>query len=61
MMPNDRGIETLRFNGERHALSVARALERLEQAIPQAYRPSGHAATRQAMIRHWWPLERKSA
>ncbi|MGA7804460.1 hypothetical protein [Bradyrhizobium sp.] len=61
MMPNDRAIETLRFEGEEHAMAVAYAVERLEQALPEAYRPSGHLATRQAMIRHWWPLQRKRA
>jgi hypothetical protein len=61
MMPNDRGIETLRFAGEDQAVTVARAIERLEHAIPSPHRPSGHASTRQAMIAHWWPPERKSA
>jgi hypothetical protein len=61
MMPNDRAIETVRFEGEEHALVVTRAVERLELALPEAYRPSGHSATRQAMIRHWWPPERKRA
>jgi hypothetical protein len=37
------------------------AVERLELAIPEAQRPFDHAANRQALIRHWWPLERKSA
>jgi hypothetical protein len=61
MMPNDRGIETARFGGEQQAWDVARAIERLELAIPDTHRPSGHSATRQGMIRHWWPLERKRA
>jgi hypothetical protein len=61
MMPNDRGIETRRFEGETHALEVTRAVERLELAIPPKMRPTGQASTRQAMIRHWWPLERKIA
>ena len=61
MMPNDRGIETRRFDGEAHALEVTRAVERLELAIPPKMRPSGQASTRQAMIRHWWPSERKIA
>jgi len=62
MMPNDRGIELARFGAEEHALSVARAVERLEFAIPEPHRPSGHAMTRVTMIRNWWrPLERKSA
>lgn len=61
MMPNDRGIEMLRFAGEDQAVAVARAIERLEHAIPAPLRPSGHASTRQSMIAHWWPPERKSA
>jgi hypothetical protein len=61
MMPNDRGIEMLRFAGENQAAAVARAIERLEHAIPAPQRPSAQASTRQAMIAHWWPAERKSA
>jgi hypothetical protein len=61
MMPNDRGIELVRFGGEDHALVVARAVERLELAIPADHRPSGHSAARRTMIQHWWPLERKRA
>ena len=61
MMPNDRGIEMLRFAGEDQAVAVARAIERLEHAIPAPRRPSGHASMRQTMIAHWWPPERKSA
>jgi hypothetical protein len=61
MMPNDRGIEMHRFDGEEHALEGTRAVERLERAIPEKHRPSDHSANRQALIRHWWPLERKSA
>jgi hypothetical protein len=61
MMPNDRGIETLRFDDEDHALAGAFAVERLEQAIPDQLRPFDHADYRHALIRHWWPLERKSA
>jgi hypothetical protein len=61
MMPNDRGIEMLRFASENQAVAVARAIERLEYAIPAPHRPSGHASTRQALISHWWPPERKSA
>jgi hypothetical protein len=61
MMPNDRGTEILRFDGEDHALAGACAVERLEQAVPELQRPVGHSANRQALIQHWWPLERKSA
>jgi hypothetical protein len=61
MMPNDRGIEMHRFDGEQHALAGTYAVERLEQAVPEKHRPFDHAANRQTLIRHWWPLDRKSA
>ena len=61
MMPNDRGVATARFGDEQQAWDVARVIERLELSIPEPVRPSGHSAMRQAMIRHWWPLERKRA
>lgn len=60
-MPNDRGIEMHRFDGEHHALAGSHALEKLEQAISENVRPSGHSANRQALIRHGWPPQRKSA
>jgi hypothetical protein len=60
-MPNDRAIETVRFNGEQHALSASRAIDRLECAMPTPFRPSSHSATRQAMIRQWWPPARAVA
>ena len=61
MMPNDRGIEMLRFCDEADALQGARAVERLERAIPEPHRPLEHAASRSALIRNWWPPERKRA
>ena len=61
MMPNDRGIEMHRFDGEQQALAGTSAVERLEQAIPETHRPSDTSATRQSLIRHWWPLARQSA
>jgi hypothetical protein len=61
MMPNDRGIEMHRFDGEGHAVAGAFAVERLEQAIPETRRPFDLAANRLALIRNWWPPERKSA
>ena len=61
MMPNDRGIEMHRFGDEEQALEGAYAVERLERAIPGQHRPSEHSADRQALIRHWWPPERKTA
>jgi hypothetical protein len=61
MMPNDRGIEMHRFDGEDHALEGAHAVERLERFIPQQHKPADQGANRRALIRHWWPLERKTA
>lgn len=61
MMPNDRGIEMLRFCDEAHALQGTRAVERLERAIPAPHRPLEHSASRSALIRNWWPPERKRA
>src|SRR5450756_849985 len=61
MMPKDRGIEMHRFGGEDHALEGTHAVERLESAIPEPHRPFELSADRQALIRNWWPLERKSA
>ena len=61
MMPNDRGIEMLRFSDEVHALQGTDAVEQLERAIPEPYRPFDHAGNRQALIRSWWPPERKRA
>jgi len=61
MMPNDRGIEMLRFCDEAHALQGTRAVERLERAIPAPHRPVEHSASRSALIRNWWPAERKRA
>jgi hypothetical protein len=61
MMPNDRGIEMHRFGGEQQAREVARALEKLEWAVPEPQRPVQHSAKREALIGHWWPTERKIA
>ena len=61
MMPNDRGIEMHRFDGEDHALEGAHAVERLERFIPEQHKPADQGANRRALIRHWWPLERKTA
>ena len=61
MMPNDRGIEMHRFSDEQQALAVTFAVERLERAIPEQHRPCERSANRQALIRHWWPSERKRA
>jgi hypothetical protein len=61
MMPNDRDIELHRFGGEHHALEVTHAVERLEQALPENIRTFDLSANRRALIRNWWPPERKSA
>jgi hypothetical protein len=61
MMPNDRGIEMHRFDGEEQAREVTRAIEKLEWAIPESQRLVEHSANRQALIRHWWPPARKIA
>ncbi len=61
MMPNDSGIEMLRFCDEAHAQQGTQAVERLERAIPEPRRPFDHADNRQALIRNWWPPERKRA
>jgi len=61
MMPNDRGIEMHRFSDEQQALEVTFAVERLERAIPEQHRPSEHSTNRRALIRRWWPSERKRA
>src|SRR3981081_1391832 len=61
MMPNDRGIEMHRFSDEQHALAVTFAVERPERGTPEQHRPCDRSATRQALIRHWWPSERKRA
>lgn len=61
MMPNDRGIEMHRFSDEQHALEGTFALDRLEWAVPEKHRPSQQSANRQALIRNWWPAERKTA
>jgi hypothetical protein len=61
MMPNDRGFEIHRFAGEDEAIDGTCAVERLERAIAEQQRPFEHAVQRQALIRHWWSLERKSA
>jgi hypothetical protein len=61
MMPNDRGIEMPRCDGEPQAHEVTRALEKLEWAVPEPQRPAEHSANRHALIGHWWPPERKTA
>jgi hypothetical protein len=50
-----------RFGGEQQAREVARALEKLEWAVPEPQRPVEQSANRRALIGHWWPTERKIA
>ena len=59
--PRHRIPLSVRGPGEQHALAGSCAVERLERAIPEPQRPFDHADNRQALIRHWWPLERQSA
>jgi hypothetical protein len=56
MMPNTRLFELRRFTGKDDALEAARALSRLEAAIPKEHRPDllGHAAGRMQLIDGWW-------
>lgn len=60
-MPNDRGLEMLRFCDEAHALRGTKAVERLERAIPETRGPVDHGDSCQALIRNWWRPERKRA
>ena len=46
---------------EASGIPYAQLLDRLECALPEPLRSSAHSAARQAMIRHWWPPERKAA
>jgi hypothetical protein len=66
MVPNDRGIEMLRFGDEDDAREGTRAIDRLEQAIPARQSPFddplAQSANRQELIRNWWSsAERKRA
>jgi hypothetical protein len=65
MMPNDRGIEMHRFNDQDDAQEGARAIERLELAIPARHRPFedplAQSVSRHELIQNWWPVLRKIA
>jgi|SRR5579862_5674101 len=56
MMPNARLFELRRFTGKDDALEAARALSRLEAAIPKEHRPDlvCHAEGRMQLINNWW-------
>lgn len=58
MMPNYRGFEIHRFSGEEDAQEGAKAVGRIEAAIPPAHRPfadlSDQFRNRQKLICEWW-------
>jgi hypothetical protein len=56
MMPNARLFDFRRFTGRDDAVEAARALSRLEAAIPKEHRPDllRHAGGRLQMIDDWW-------
>ena len=67
MMPNYRGFEIHRFSGEDDACEGARAIAKIEGAIPAKDRPfadlSVQLKSRQKLICDWWkkPLDRLTA
>jgi hypothetical protein len=58
MMPNYRGFEIHRFSGEEDAQEGAKAVNKIESAIPAKERPfadlSVQFKSRQKLIRDWW-------
>jgi hypothetical protein len=60
MMPNYRGFESYRFSGEDDAQDAARAISRIEVAIPAKARPmadpSANYKSRLALIGDWWQV-----
>jgi hypothetical protein len=56
MMPNTRLFDLRRFTGRGDAIEAARALSRLEAAIPKEHRPDllRHAEGRLELIDDWW-------
>jgi hypothetical protein len=63
MMPNTRLFDLRRFTGRDDALEAARALSRLEAAIPKDHRPDllRHAEGRMELIDDWWtPLPERA-
>jgi hypothetical protein len=56
MMPNARLFELRRFTGKDDAVEAARAVSRLEAAIPKEHRPDllRHAESRMQLIDDWW-------
>jgi hypothetical protein len=64
MMPNYRGFEIHRFTGEHDALEGAKAVSKIESAIPAKERPfadiSLQLKSRQKLICDWWQAAPKS-
>ncbi len=60
MMPNYRGFESYRFSGEDDAQDAARAITRIEAAIPAKARPvadpSANYKRRLGLIGEWWQV-----
>jgi hypothetical protein len=58
MMPNYRGFEIYRFHSEEDAHEGARAVSRIEAAVPAKHRPIADLtvqyASRQQLISEWW-------
>jgi hypothetical protein len=58
MMPNYRGFEVHRFSGEADASEAAKAVSRMECAVPEKHRPFADVAVqfrnRQKLISDWW-------
>jgi hypothetical protein len=60
MMPNYRGFEIHRFSGEEDAQEGAKAVSKIEYAIPAKHRPFADLAAqfkkRQKLICDWWQV-----
>jgi hypothetical protein len=60
MMPNYRGFEIPRFSGSEDAQEAARAVSKIESAIPVGTRPfyelSAQLTARQKLIYDWWQV-----
>ena len=58
MMPNDRGFEVHRFSGEDNAREGAKAVCRIESAVPAKHQPFADPSiqfkNRQMLICDWW-------
>jgi hypothetical protein len=58
MMPNYRGFESYRFTGDEDARGGARAIEKLEAAVPTEHRPFedpvAQSNNRRKLISEWW-------